>query len=52
MASCVSLSDGDIVQKLLSGPHLGYLGYLMKVNFCKMAQFSSVRYESALNHGS
>ena len=38
------------VSKIMSsGPQLGSQGYPTKVAFGKMAQYSSVRYESALN---
>ena len=41
------------VSKIMSsGPQLGSQGYPAKVTFGKMARFSSVRCESALNHGS
>ena len=36
----------------LAGPQLGSRGYPAKVTFGKMAQFTSVRYESPLNQGS
>ena len=40
------------VSKIMSsGPQLGSQGYPRKVTFRRMAQFISVRYESALNQG-
>ena len=49
MATSLSLSERDSVRKALSGPQLGSQGYPTKVTLHKMAQFSSARYESALN---
>ena len=50
---CLFHSQNKTVsEKKSAGPQLGSRGYPAKVTFGKMAQFSSVRYESALNQGS
>ena len=46
-----SLSEQDSVRKKSAGPRLGSQGYPTKVTLHKMAQLTSVRYESALNQG-
>ena len=51
MVRSISLSGHDSVQKQSSGPQLGSQGYPTKVTLRKMAEFTSVRYESALNQG-
>ena len=52
METSISLSDCDSVLKLPWGPQLGSQGYPRKVTLCEIAQFSSVRYETAQNQGS
>ena len=51
MVMSISLSQRNNVQKQSSGSQLGSQGYPTKVTFSKMAQYLSVRYESALNQG-
>ena len=52
MVRSISLSEQDSVRKKSAGPQLGSQGYPTKVTLRRMAQFISVRYESAPKQGS